>query len=215
MSRIGDIKESVDAKLDRLDARADALQAALQGTSDQVSERIGRHKREMQQALDKLTANIDEHKDLSDARKQAIRSEADNLNEQLTLSESAARETLAQTRRQIHQGVAKLEAQVEAAFSESKNLSMELLKTSLEAYAKAEHKLDAELEAAELHFAADKKKMDAAFDNRRHEMAQEIGKLKQRLGERAAQASGTLANFEAELRGGFEQIAKSMKDLFN
>jgi hypothetical protein len=38
--------------------------------------------------------------------------------------------------------------------------------------------------------------------------------LRQRLGEKAAQTSTTLANFEAELRGGFEQIAKAVKDLF-
>ena len=214
MSGIKEIKESVDVKLDRLDSSADAFQAALQGTSGQINERIGRHKREMQQALDKLTADIDQHKDISVARKQAIRSEVDNLNEQIKLNVSAARDTLAYTRRQIHQGIEKLEAQVEGAFTESKTLTVELLKASLEAYARAANKLDVELEAAELHFAAAKKKVDAAFDQRRQELAQEIAKLKQRLGEKKAQASDKLASFEAELRGGFEQIAKAVKDLF-
>lgn len=214
MSSISNIKESIDAKLDKLDARADAFQTALQGSNEQIAERIARHKQEMQQALDKLTAEIDKHKDLPDGRKQAIRSEVDNLNEQITRSESAARETLAYARGQIHQGIEKLEAQLEGAFAESKSLTVELLKASLEVFARAENKLDAELEAAELHFAASKRKVDAAFDKRRQEMAQEIAKLRQRLGEKAAQTSTTLANFEAELRGGFEQIAKAFKELF-
>ena len=214
MSTIRNIKESVDAKLDKLDARADAFQTALQGTSEQIAERIEQHKREMQQALDKLAAEIDKHKDLPDGRKQAIRSEVDNLNEQITLSESAARDTLAYTRRQIRQGIEKLEAQLDGAFTESKSLTVELLKASIEMFARAENKLDAELEAAELHFAASKRKVDAAFDKRRQEMAQEIAKLKQRLGDKGSQTSATLAAFEAELRGGFEQIAKAVKDLF-
>lgn len=214
MSRISNIKESIDAKLDKLDARADAFHAALQGTSEQLSERLERHKREMQQALGKVTAEIDKHPDLSEDRKQAIHSEVDNLNEQITLCEAAARDTLAYTRRQIRQAIEKLETQLEGAFTESKSLTVELLKASIEVFARAENKLDVELEAAELHFAASKKKVDVVLDKRRQEMAQEIAKLKQRLGGKASQTSATLAAFEAELRGGFEQIAKAVKDLF-
>ena len=47
------------SKLDKLDARADAFQAALEGSANQIEERIARNKQEARRALDKLTADID------------------------------------------------------------------------------------------------------------------------------------------------------------
>jgi len=214
MSSVKEIRESVDTKLDKLDARADALQAALEGTQDQVGTRVVRHKQELQSVLGKLTADIGKQTEVSDARKQAIQSMAENLDLQIDLSETASRETLAYTRRQIHEAIRKLETEVDSALAESKTGTAELLHVSIDAYARAVDKLDAELEAAELCFASVKEKADAAFVNRRKELAEDIAKIKQRLGEKKADASEKLADFEAELRGGIEQAVKTFKDLF-
>jgi hypothetical protein len=214
MSGVSKVRESVDSKLARLDARADAFQAALEGANETVDERLGRHKKELQLSLDRLTADINNRKDLSATGKQAIHSEVDNLNQQIALSDAASHETLAYARRQIHQAIQKLETAVDGALAESKNVTEELLHASLGAYARAADKFDAELEAAELRLASARDKSDAAFAKRRQELAQELVRFKQRLGEKKAHASDKLANFEAELRGGFEHIAKSLKDLF-
>src|SRR4029077_14679709 len=147
MSTFSDIREASDTKLAKLDARADAFHAALEGRKDS-DERITRKHKEVRRALDKLTADIDQRTEISDTRKQAVRSLVDNLNEQITLSQTASRETLAYARRQIHEDSRKIEKELDVAFAEPKTGIVELLHVSIDAYAYAVDKLDAELEAA-------------------------------------------------------------------
>jgi hypothetical protein len=213
MSSIKNAKEPVDVKLDELDARADALHAALQVTEEQVGERVARHSQEVQGTLGTLAADIDQQKDISDDHRRAIRSEVDNLNKQLTLCQAAGRETIAATRRQIHEGVEKIEAEIDAALAESKTGIAESLKSAVDAYNRATRRLDAELEAAELHFASVKDKLDAQIAKRRQELAQQVVKLKQRLGEKTTHAGEELVKFEEDLRSGFERLVKAFKDL--
>ncbi|HZD39438.1 MAG TPA: hypothetical protein VE131_01875 [Terriglobales bacterium] len=214
MSDVKKIRESVEAKLDKLDARVDALQASLKDDEADRAARIDRHRQEARRALEKLNADVGEQTDFSEARKQEIRSLVDNLNAQLTLSEAAARETLAYARQQISAAVEKLEAELDAMLADSRSLTAEMLRTSIGSYGRALDKLDAELEAAEIRVAAARGKWDAAFEKRRQEMAQEIAKLKQRLGEKKMHASERLVKFEEELRDGVEKMARAFKNLF-
>ena len=213
MSNIKEIRESIDIKLNKLDAQADAFHAALEGSKDH-EERIARNKQEARRALDELTAGIAQQKELPDTRKQGISSLVDNLNRQIALIQAASREQAAYARGQIHDGIRKVETEIDTALAESKTTTIGPLRAPIEAYGRAVDKLDAELEAAELRFASVKDKGDAAFDKRRKEMAQEIAKFKQRLAEKGSHAGEKLAKFEAELRGEFEQTVKTIKDRF-
>jgi hypothetical protein len=215
MSSINEIKQSVDVKLDKLDARADALQAALAGSKDQTNERIACRKQEARQAIDNLSSEIGQQKDLPDERKQAIRSLVDDLNEQLASSQTAAHETLAYTREQIQENLRKMETEVDAALDKSGATCIEPLQVSIGAYARAIDKLDAELEAAELRFSSVRDKVGAVLDQGRKKTAQDIAALKQRLGERNTIAGGQLAGFENGLREEFEQVAKTFKASFS
>jgi type VI protein secretion system component VasK len=214
MSSIKEMKASVDVKLDKLDARADAFQAALAGSKAQTDERIQYHRQAVRQALDKLATDIDRQTDLPVERKESIRSLVDNLNEQIASSQAAAHETLASARQQMHEVMQKIETQVDTTLAGSKSINTELLHASVGTYARSVHKLDAALEAAEARFTSVKDKVDAAFDKRRQEMAQEIAEFRMRLDEKTAHNAERLANFEAELHDKFEQIAKAFKDLF-
>ena len=214
MSSIKEMKGSVDVKLDKLDARADAFQAALEGSKTQIDERIQHHRQAVPQALDTLATDIERQTDLSVERKESMRSLVDNLNEQIASSQAAAHETLASARRQVHEVTQKIETEVDTTLAESKSTNAELLHASIGTYARAVHKLDAALEAAEARFASIKNKVDAAFDKRRQDMGQEIAKFKQRLDEKTSHKGERLATFEAELHDKFEQIAKAFKDLF-
>jgi hypothetical protein len=213
MSSIKNAKESVDGKLDALDARADAFHAALEATEEQVGERVARHSQDVQGTLGTLATDIDQQKDISDEHRRAIRSEVDNLNEQLTRYHAEGRETIAATRRQIHEGVQKMEAEIDAALAESKTGTAESLKSAVDAYTRAMRRLDAELEAAELHFASVKDKLDAQVAKRRQELSQQIVKLKQRLGEKTTHTGEKLVKFEEDVRGGLERVVKAFKDL--
>ena len=87
MSSIKEMKGSVDVKLDKLDARADAFQAALTGSKAQIDERIQHHRQAVRQALDKLATDIEQQKDLRIERKESMRSLVDNLNKQIASSQ--------------------------------------------------------------------------------------------------------------------------------
>ena len=158
MSSIKEMKGSVDVKLDKLDARADAFQAALAGSKAQIDERIQHHRQAVRQALDKLATDIEQQNDLRIERKESMRSLVDNLNKQIASSQAAAHETLATSRQQIHEVTQKIETEVETILAESKSTNAELLHASIGTYARAVHKLDAALEAAEARFASAKDK---------------------------------------------------------
>jgi hypothetical protein len=215
MSAIKQIRESVDIKLDKLDARADALQAALGETDAQLEAQIKENKGEAKRALEKLMTDIDSRAEVPQAQKQAIRSVAENLSLQIDLSQSAAEETLASTRRQIHDAIQKMEAEIDTVLGQTQAATVDLLHASLRGYAQALDKLDAALEAAELRVRSAKNKFDASLDRRRQDMVQEIAKFKERLGEKKAQTADKLAGFEADVHGGFEKLAKAVKDLFS
>jgi hypothetical protein len=51
------------------------------------------------------------------------------------------------------------------------------------------------------------------MDNQRRETAQKIAALQRRLAERKGHSGERLADFETQLRGEFEQLVKSFKDL--
>jgi chromosome segregation ATPase len=214
MSSIKEIRESADVKLSKLGARADALQATLKKSKDHA-DRIQPNQQEVRRALDQLKVGVDRHKDLSDGRKQAIHSLVDTLNAQIAASATASRETLAYARQQIHQASRRLETELDGALAESKERVDELLQTAINTYGRAVDKLDAELEAAELRFASAGKTENAASDNGRRETAQKIAALKRRLAERKGHPGEQLADFEIRLRGEFEQLVKSFKDLLS
>ena len=214
MSIVKEIRESADVKLTKLGARADAFQAALEEDKDH-GDRIKQNQHEVRQALDEVKAGIDRQKEVSDSRKQAIHSLVDNLNAQLAASGSASRETLMHAREQIHEASHRIETELDGALAESKTRVDELLQTAINTYGRAVDKLDAELEAAELRFASAEKKENTALDDGRRETAQKIAALKRRLAERKGHPGEQLADFETQLRGEFEQLVKSFKDLLS
>jgi hypothetical protein len=110
MSRIRKIRESVDARLDKLDAHADAFEATLHRTKEGIDERIERGKQEVHRALDTLRADVDKSKQFSEAQKQKIRAEIDNLKVQIALGKADARDALAAARKRLHEGARKVDA---------------------------------------------------------------------------------------------------------
>ena len=214
MSTISKMRASIDFRLDKAQARAEAFDAALASSKGQIDARIARHRQQAQQQLSKLAADLDAQTSLPAARKQALRSEVDNLDEQIGLAQSASRETLASVRRQIQEGIGKMETELDAALGEAETKAAELLQASTAAYARALDKLDAELEAAQHRFASTRSELDTAVKTGHQEIAQEIAKLKQRLAERKTHTGENLAHFERELGEGVERVAKAFKDLF-
>ncbi len=211
MSRIRQIRESVDTKLDKLDVHADALEATLRHTEDHIRDRIERGKQEVHKALDALKADIDKSKQFSEAHKQKIRAEIDDLKVQIALGKAEGRDAIAAACKRFHEGARKVEAEVDSAL---RAMNAEMLDAAISVYVRATDKFDAELDAAEARFASAKGSADAAFDKRRQEMSQKIAEFKQRLGERKAHTSERLTHFEEELGGGFEKIREAFKDLF-
>ncbi len=214
MSRIKAIRESVDSRLDKLDAHVEALEAALHHAENQIRGRIERGKQEVHQALDTLTADLDKSKQVSEEYKHKVRATIDDLKVQIALGKAEARDELSETRKRLHEGAQKMEAEVDAALAEAKGVTAELLEKSVRAYVRAMDTLGAELEAAETRYTSVRDKADAAFEKRRQETLQKISAFKKRLADRKQHTGEKLLRFEKEIRSGFEQVMKAFKDLF-
>ncbi len=208
MSRVRQIRESVDTKLD---VHADAFEATLRHTEDHVRDRIERGKQGVHRALDALKASIEKSKQFTEAHKQKIHAEIDDLKVQIALGKAEARDALPAARKRLHAGTRKMETEIDSALQ---TVNADVLDAEIAAYVRATDKLNAELDAAEARFASAKGKTDAAFDKRRQEMSQRIAEFKQRLDQRKSHTSERLGKFEEELRGGFDKITKVVKDLF-
>ncbi len=215
MPRIKQFRETVDAKLVKLDARADAFEAALNRSKERVGERIKGGKQEVQRALDRLKAEVEKLKNMSEERKQKIRSGIDNLKVQLALGKAEASDTLGAARKRLREVVRNVETDVDAGLVEAKDASADALDAAIAIYVRAMDKLDAEFEAAEVRFAASKEKAGAAFDKKRLEIRQALADFKQKLAGKKEHESEKLVAFEEELRGGFAQAAKAFRDLFS
>ena len=118
-------------------------------------------------------------------------------------------------REQIYEASRRMEGEPDGALAESKNRVDELLQTAINTYGQAVDKLDTELEAAELRFASAGDNENAAMDDGRRETAQKVAALKQRFAERKDHSGERLADFETQLRGEFEQLVYSFKDLLS
>jgi len=214
MSAIKRVRESVDAKLDRLDVRADAFGAVLYRTKEQMDEPIEDGKREIHCALDKLKAELGKVKHLPAERKEKISAAMDALRLQTALGKAEASDALVAARRRVREISQNVEAEVEAGLVEVKSMPAEALDVAIGVYVRAVDRLDAELEAAETRFATTTARAGTAFDTRRQEVVNALVAFKQQLAAKKDHADEKLVAFEAEVRGGFAQVRKAFKDLF-
>ncbi len=93
MSKIKEIREAIDTKLDKWEASATAIEAQLQLSQEQAIEELEISKKRLNETMEGFKSEIVKAKGLADEKKTAIQSKFDELQVQLALGKAEVRDS--------------------------------------------------------------------------------------------------------------------------
>jgi hypothetical protein len=92
MSKIREIREAIDTKMDKWEASATAIEAQLQLSKEQAIEELEVRKKRLNETLEGFKSEIMKAKGLADEKKTEIQTRFDELQVQLALGKAEARD---------------------------------------------------------------------------------------------------------------------------
>jgi hypothetical protein len=151
MSIFKKIRSSLDAKLDKWEAQAAALEAQLGNTKEKSLDLLEQNKQALATQIDDLAAKLDAAESLSSEKRQKIRGDIDHLRVQLALGKANTRDAFKAQMRQIDLAVARLDTSLDRELDEfASQLSEEAREL-----VRATDQLSAEMDATLLQFVLD------------------------------------------------------------
>ncbi len=208
MSKIHELRESIDAKLDKWEAGAAALEAQLELTKDKALERLESQKQQLRQALDRLKAEIEKSATVAAETKPKVLAQLDQLKVQLTLGKAETKDAYEAQKKKIKEAIASFQASVEREVGEvSDAVTQELVA--------AENAIDAELDAMAAQFEIEKARQQGQFEQKKKELAEQIHLFKNDLKDKREKAGAKAATFEGEFSAGLDQIKKTFSNLLS
>jgi len=210
MSRIKELRASIDKKLDALEHQAVALEAQLTQTKDQALQRLEQRKQQLRDALKQVQAEVQKSGDLAAQAKAEVQAKLEHLQVQLALGKAEARETFEEQRTKILKALAEFESIADqklkgAAFGSARVWEDLVGRAST---------LEAEFEALKGRFEIEKAKQQAKLEEKKQELLAKLQAYKDELKAKrqAAQAKGD--TFVLDLRAGLDQIKAAFRSLF-
>jgi DNA repair exonuclease SbcCD ATPase subunit len=161
---IKQIRTSFDAKLDALQAKAEAFDANLTQSKQKVTERVEQRKQALHDALDRFKAEIQRQEDLAAEKKQKLAAEIDEIKVQIALGKAETRDALETQRKKIGDAIAKLESAADKALEQMEHKADASWETMIHHYVSARDALDAELEAAAIRMTSTGERVGAVLE---------------------------------------------------
>ena len=213
MSKIKEIREAIDTKLDKWEASVTAIEAQLQLSEEQAIEELEVRKKRLNETLEGFKSEILKAKGLADEKKTEIQARFDELQVQLALGKAEARDVLEAHRKKIQHSVAILEATVDRELDTAGQSIHESLRKAAKEFIRAAIGVEIEMEFLAIQF--DVKKQDAKdrFEDQKRALIEQIKRYKQQLEEKKQMARDKAATFENELSNGMSQIKQAFKKL--
>lgn len=210
MSRIKELRASLDKTLDALEHRALALEAQLTQTKDQAVQRLEQRKQQLQEVLKQIQTEVQKSKDLAEQAKAEVQTKLDHLQVQLTLGKADARDTVEEQRAKILKALSEFEA---IADQKLKGAAFESAKIWEDLVGRAGG-LEAEFEALKSRFESEKAKQQATLEEKKQEVLVKLQAFQRDLKAKrqAAQVKGE--TFSHDLRAGLDQIQAAFRKLF-
>ncbi len=206
MSIIRNIRESIDTRLDHLDARAEALEAQLEGTRDEALKRVEQQKENLVTALSRMEQKVSG----SVAKKSAdLHAAFDHLRVQLTLGKAETTDLLKEQEIKIRDAVQTVEERLEHA---EEGLEDNLAKQA-SAFVGIANKLRAEFEAAELQFALFQGEHREDVEAGKDALRGALNNLRDKLKNAGHEVGERLGDFENEFGAGLAHIRKAFLEL--
>ena len=210
MSRIKELRASLDKKLDALEHQALALEAQLTQTKDQALQRLEQRKQQLRDVLKQVHAEVQKSKEVAEQSKNEVQAKLEHLQVQLALGKADARDTFEDQRTRVLKALNDFESiadqKLKGAAFESGRLWEDLVGRA--------SSLDAEFEALRNRFGSEKARQQTALESKKQELLTKLQTFKTQLKDKrqAVQAKGD--SFELDLRNGLDQIKKAFQRLF-
>ena len=210
MSRITELRASLDKKLDALEHQALALEAQMTQTKDQALHRLEERKQQLQEVLKQVQADVQESKEVAEQAKIAVQAKLEHLQVQLALGKADARDTFEEQRTKILKALSDFESiadqKLKGAAFESGRVWEDLVGRS--------SGLEAELEALKSRFENEKAKQQVALESKKQELLTKLQVFKTQLKEKRQVVQAKAVTFEQDLREGLDQIKTAFRRLF-
>jgi DNA repair exonuclease SbcCD ATPase subunit len=199
MTTTEDIRQSVDAKLDKLEAQASSIEAQLSQTREDVISDLEKRQVELQAAVDDLRSKLDETKDEGEDLKQKIRQTLDHVPVQLALAKAETRDAVEAANKQMREAANHLTSTIDGAVDEG-------VKTAGAECVRVADKIQAELEVLSARTGLEKAKARDDYEAQKAKILKNIDSMKTDFRKRRDMTADRLANFEQELSKAHEHV---------
>ena len=210
MSRIAELRASIEKKMDALEHQALALEAQLTWTKDQALQGLEQRKQELRDLLKQVQADVQKSKEVAGQAKMEVQAKLEHLQVQLALGKADARDVFEEQRTKILKALNEFESIAEqklkgATFESGKVWEDLVGRTS---------KLEAEFEALKDRFESEKDKQQVTLEWKKEELLTKLVLFKDQLKAKRVAVQAKADVIEADLREGLNQIKAGVRKLF-
>ena len=211
MSKIHEMRETIDSKLDGLEKRASALEAQLSRSRVAAIEELETRKRKLGDVLNTFKTKIEESKEVADEKKTEIQSRVEHLQVQLALGKAETRDALEEQKKKISDAVKTLEKNVDEGIEDT----VTGFETMKEKFVGLSDALAAEMESLDAQFEMEKAAKKADYQEQKRKLAAKIEAFRNDLSVKKGIAEEKATAFESQFVKGFDQIKHAFKDLIS
>jgi len=210
MSRIEELRASIEKKLDALEHQALALEAQLTQTKEQALQRLEQRKQQLRDLLKQVQADVQNSKEMAAQAKVEVQAKLEHLQVQLALGKADARDTFEEQRTKILKALKEFEAVAEqklkgAAFKSGRLWEDLVGRTST---------LEAEFEALKGRLESEKAKQQVTLESKKQELLTKLVLFKDQLKAKRLGVQTKADALETDLRAGLDQIKAGIKKMF-
>ena len=215
MSTIKEIREAIDAKLDKWEAQATALQAQFELNKTQVLERVKAQEKQLENIAQRLREKIDAASSFSQETKTKIIASFEHLQVQLALGAADTRDAYQKWKHKLQSSIAQFEADLELAKAKDDAKLQAELDVLMDDYVRKADALEAEIEAMQAQFNEERARAKADYEKYKQDLQAKIDAYKSELEEKRKSGTDKFETFETELSAGATQIKNAFSKLFS
>ncbi|MCS6287778.1 MAG: hypothetical protein H8K10_02240 [Nitrospira sp.] len=210
MSRIKELRASIEKKIDALEQQALALEAQLTQTKDQAVQRLEQGKQQLREVVMSVQADLRKSKDIADHVKADVQAKLDHLQVQLALGKAEARDAFDEQREKIFKALNEFETIADQKLTgvafDSGRLWEQLVGRS--------NSLDAEFDALKHRLLAEGRQQLTMVEATKQELLQQLRAYRDDLRVKRQMVRARADTFDLDLREGLEQIKTAFRRLF-
>jgi len=207
MSRVKEIREAIDTKLDKYEAEASAIESQLNLSKDKAIEKLETQKKQFADVLTGFKAKINESKAIAQEEKTKIQNQLENLRVQLALGKAESKAAYESQKKAIEDAIKSFETSIDRELDEA----VDAVTSKLIGEANA---LGAQLDAMKVQFERAKAEGQAQFEEQKKGLAAKVQAFRQDLREKKQRAVDKGTALESELSAGLSQVKTAFSNLF-